>query len=78
MAESGNKRNIPIKLGDFSVIDTEFASIREVRNFNLFFSFELSNIDSNFFFFIKALWQWDEENGGRDEQIPVGFPLGCL
>lgn len=29
MAESGNKRNIPIKLGDFSVIDTEFSSIRE-------------------------------------------------
>ncbi|GAB0100253.1 heat shock protein beta-1 [Sergentomyia squamirostris] len=28
MAES-NKCNIPIKLGDFSVIDTEFASIRE-------------------------------------------------
>lgn len=28
MAE-GNKRNIPIKLGDFSVIDTEFSSIRE-------------------------------------------------
>jgi HSP20 family molecular chaperone IbpA len=29
MADSGNKRNIPIKLGDFSVIDTEFSSIRE-------------------------------------------------
>lgn len=28
MAEQ-NKRNIPIKLGDFSVIDTEFSSIRE-------------------------------------------------
>ncbi|XP_028894025.2 heat shock protein beta-1 isoform X2 [Zeugodacus cucurbitae] len=24
-----NKRNIPIKLGDFSIIDTEFSSIRE-------------------------------------------------
>ncbi|XP_012279728.1 heat shock protein beta-1 isoform X1 [Orussus abietinus] len=29
MADSGIKRNIPIKLGDFSVIDTEFSSIRE-------------------------------------------------
>jgi len=29
MADSANKRNIPIKIGDFSVIDTEFASIRE-------------------------------------------------
>lgn len=29
MADSAHKRNIPIKLGDFSVIDTEFASIRE-------------------------------------------------
>lgn len=28
MAESTNKRNIPIKLGDFSVIDSEFSSIR--------------------------------------------------
>uniref|UniRef100_A0A8D9B1T9 Protein lethal(2)essential for life n=1 Tax=Cacopsylla melanoneura TaxID=428564 RepID=A0A8D9B1T9_9HEMI len=28
MAESG-KRNIPIKLGDFSVIDSEFSNIRE-------------------------------------------------
>ncbi|XP_018800457.1 PREDICTED: heat shock protein beta-6 isoform X1 [Bactrocera latifrons] len=25
----GNKRNIPIKLGDFSILDTEFSSIRE-------------------------------------------------
>uniref|UniRef100_A0A2M4AKL3 Uncharacterized protein n=1 Tax=Anopheles triannulatus TaxID=58253 RepID=A0A2M4AKL3_9DIPT len=29
MTDNGNKRNIPIKLGDFSVIDTEFSSIRE-------------------------------------------------
>lgn len=29
MADSASKRNIPIKMGDFSVIDTEFASIRE-------------------------------------------------
>lgn len=28
MAE-GIKRDIPIKMGDFSVIDTEFSSIRE-------------------------------------------------
>jgi HSP20 family molecular chaperone IbpA len=25
----GNKRNIPIKMGDFSIIDTEFSNIRE-------------------------------------------------
>lgn len=25
----GNKRNIPIKLGEFSIIDTEFSNIRE-------------------------------------------------
>ncbi|KAK0165057.1 hypothetical protein PV328_003613 [Microctonus aethiopoides] len=29
MADSGIKRNIPIKLGDFSVIDSEFSNIRE-------------------------------------------------
>jgi len=29
MADGGIKRNVPIKLGDFSVIDTEFSSIRE-------------------------------------------------
>lgn len=29
MSDITNKRNIPIKLGDFSVIDTEFSSIRE-------------------------------------------------
>lgn len=29
MADSSSRRNIPIKMGDFSVIDTEFASIRE-------------------------------------------------
>lgn len=29
MADNGIKRNIPIKLGDFSVIDSEFSSIRE-------------------------------------------------
>lgn len=29
MADSRINRNIPIKMGDFSVIDTEFSSIRE-------------------------------------------------
>ncbi|KAK6637548.1 hypothetical protein RUM44_007970 [Polyplax serrata] len=29
MADSGIKRNIPVKLGDFSVIDSEFSNIRE-------------------------------------------------
>lgn len=29
MSDSGIKRNVPIKMGDFSVIDTEFSSIRE-------------------------------------------------
>lgn len=29
MADSASKRNIPIKMGDFSVIDSEFSNIRE-------------------------------------------------
>lgn len=57
MAESGNKRNIPIKLGDFSVIDTEFASIRERFDAEMRkmedemskFRSELLNRESNFF-----------------------------
>lgn len=57
MAESGNKRNIPIKLGDFSVIDTEFASIRERFDAEMRkmedemskFRSELMNRESNFF-----------------------------
>uniref|UniRef100_A0A0K8TNF3 Putative heat shock protein n=1 Tax=Tabanus bromius TaxID=304241 RepID=A0A0K8TNF3_TABBR len=56
MAE-GNKRNIPIKLGDFSVIDTEFASIRERFDAEMRkmeeemakFRHELMNRESNFF-----------------------------
>lgn len=57
MADSANKRNIPIKLGDFSVIDTEFSSIRErfdsemrkMEDEMAKFRSELMNRESNFF-----------------------------
>ncbi|XP_047003158.1 heat shock protein Hsp-12.2 isoform X2 [Schistocerca americana] len=53
----GVKRNIPIKLGDFSVIDTEFSSIRERFDAEMRkmeeemarFRSELMNRESNFF-----------------------------
>lgn len=52
-----NKRNIPIKLGDFSVIDTEFSSIRERFDSEMRkmeeemakFRSELMNREANFF-----------------------------
>jgi HSP20 family molecular chaperone IbpA len=52
-----NKRNIPIKMGDFSVIDTEFSSIRERFDAEMRkmeeemakFRHELMNRESNFF-----------------------------
>lgn len=58
MADSGIKRNIPIKLGDFSVIDTEFSSIRERFDAEMRkmeeemskFRSELMNRESNNFF----------------------------
>ncbi|KAG4075746.1 hypothetical protein HA402_003572 [Bradysia odoriphaga] len=57
MADSANKRNIPIKLGDFSVIDTEFSSIRERFDSEMRkmeeemakFRSELMNREANFF-----------------------------
>lgn len=57
MADGSNKRNIPIKLGDFSVIDTEFASIRERFDAEMRkmedemskFRSDLLNRESNFF-----------------------------
>ncbi|XP_034663937.1 heat shock protein beta-6 isoform X1 [Drosophila subobscura] len=56
MAEA-NKRNIPIKLGDFSVIDTEFSNIRERFDSEMRkmeeemakFRHELMNREANFF-----------------------------
>ncbi|KAL6428383.1 alpha-crystallin B chain isoform X1 [Cataglyphis hispanica] len=58
MADSGIKRNIPIKLGDFSVIDTEFSNIRERFDAEMRkmedemsrFRSELMNRESNNFF----------------------------
>lgn len=58
MADSGLKRNIPIKVGDFSVIDTEFSSIRERFDAEMRkmeeemskFRSELINRESNNFF----------------------------
>lgn len=57
MSTEGNKRNIPIKLGDFSVIDTEFSSIRERFDAEMRkmeeemakFRHELMNREANFF-----------------------------
>nr|CAD7197280.1 unnamed protein product [Timema douglasi] len=57
MAESGIKRNIPISLGNFSVIDTEFSNIRErfdaemrkMEDEMTRFRSELMNRESNFF-----------------------------
>ncbi|KAK7864203.1 hypothetical protein R5R35_004112 [Gryllus longicercus] len=57
MADGGVKRNIPIKLGDFSVIDTEFSNIRERFDAEMRkmeeemsrFRSELMNRESNFF-----------------------------
>lgn len=57
MADSG-KRNIPIKLGDFSVIDSEFSNIRErfdaemrkMEDEMTKFRSELMNRESNNFF----------------------------
>ncbi|XP_058810754.1 protein lethal(2)essential for life isoform X3 [Phymastichus coffea] len=57
MADSGIKRNIPIKLGDFSVIDSEFSNIRERFDAEMKkmedemsrFRSELMNRESNFF-----------------------------
>ncbi|XP_032691015.1 alpha-crystallin A chain isoform X3 [Odontomachus brunneus] len=58
MADSSIKRNIPIKLGDFSVIDTEFSNIRERFDAEMRkmedemsrFRSELMNRESNNFF----------------------------
>ncbi|XP_063984106.1 alpha-crystallin B chain isoform X3 [Diachasmimorpha longicaudata] len=58
MADSGTKRNIPIKLGDFSVIDSEFSNIRErfdaemrkMEDEMARFRSELMNRESNNFF----------------------------
>lgn len=57
MSDNGHKRNIPIKLGDFSVIDSEFSSIRERFDAEMRkmeeemtkFRSELMNRESNFF-----------------------------
>ncbi|XP_039294853.1 alpha-crystallin B chain-like isoform X2 [Nilaparvata lugens] len=57
MAESGVRRNIPVRLGDFSVIDSEFSNIRErfdaemrkMEDEMTKFRSELMNRESNFF-----------------------------
>lgn len=57
MADSARKRDIPIKLGDFSVIDTEFSSIRErfdqemrrMEDEMAKFRSDLMNRESNYF-----------------------------
>ncbi|KAL3276687.1 hypothetical protein HHI36_012057 [Cryptolaemus montrouzieri] len=73
MAE-GNKRNIPIKLGDFSVIDTEFSSIRERFDAEMRkmeeemskFRSELMNRESNNFFRSTTSTTTSTQNSGSD------------
>lgn len=73
MADSGsNKRNIPIKLGDFSVIDTEFSNIRERFDAEMRkmeeemsrFRSELMNRESNNFFRTTQQTQHTSTTGG--------------
>lgn len=57
MADSGIKRNIPVQLRDFSVIDSEFSNIRERFDAEMKkmeeemskFRSELMNRETNFF-----------------------------
>lgn len=57
MADSANKRNIPIRMGDFSVIDSEFANVRErfenemrkMEDEMAKFRSDLMNRESNYF-----------------------------
>ncbi|XP_045469543.1 heat shock protein beta-1 isoform X2 [Harmonia axyridis] len=73
MAEA-NKRNIPIKLGDFSVIDTEFSSIRERFDAEMSkmeeemskFRSELMNRESNNFFRSTTSTTTSTQNTGSD------------
>ncbi len=57
MSDIGRRHNIPIKLGDFNVIDNEFSSIRErfdaemrkMEDEMTKFRSELMNREANFF-----------------------------
>nr|QNJ44852.1 sHSP21.7 [Agasicles hygrophila] len=70
----GNKRNIPIKMGDFSVIDTEFSSIRERFDAEMRkmeeemskFRSELMNRESNNFFRSTTSTTTQSSTGGTD------------
>lgn len=70
MADSGIKRNIPIKLGDFSVIDTEFSNIRERFDAEMRkmedemsrFRSELMNRESNNFFKSTTRYAYNESS----------------
>lgn len=75
MAESGIKRNIPIKLGDFSVIDTEFSNIRErfdaemrkMEDEMARFRSELMTRESNFF--TKSTTSTTTEGGAQKGEV---------
>jgi len=67
---TGVKRDIPIKLGDFSVIDSEFSNIRErfdaemrkMEDEMTKFRSELMNKESNFFKTTSKLVYYYENN----------------
>ncbi|CAG9865050.1 unnamed protein product [Phyllotreta striolata] len=69
-----NKRDIPIKMGDFSVIDTEFSSIRERFDAEMRkmeeemskFRSELMNRESNNFFRSTTSSTTQHSTGGSD------------
>jgi len=77
MAE-GIRRDIPIKLGDFSVIDTEFSSIRERFDAEMRkmeeemskFRSELMNRESNNFFRTSTSTTTQSHNSGMDLARP--------
>ena len=55
---------VPMKMGEFSVMDTEFDNIRDRWVDNIMFCrLWVVNV-------IVQVWLRDEEDGGGDEQVP--------
>lgn len=81
MADSGIKRNIPIKLGDFSVIDTEFSNIRERFDAEMKkmedemsrFRSELMNRESNNFFKSTTRYIRDSSSLAKRHNLFSGY-----
>ncbi|EDV46717.1 heat shock protein beta-6 isoform X1 [Drosophila suzukii] len=81
MAEA-NKRNIPIKLGDFSVIDTEFSNIRERFDSEMRkmeeemakFRHELMNREANFFESTSSTKKTTTTSSTTNSALPSRIP----